>query len=199
MRVAVIRTGTANIASALAGLTRAGAHPELTSDPDVVRRADAAVLPGVGAFGAALTELRANGLDQAVIERVNAGRPLLSVCLGLQMLASASEESPGVAGLGVVPATVTRFRGDIRIPQLGWNRVVPTPGARILTEGYAYFANSYKLDAIPEGWEGATAEHGGPFVAAIERGPVLACQFHPELSGTWGLALLRRWLEIAAC
>ena len=199
MKVAVIRTGTANIASALAGLRRAGADPELTSDPDVVRRAAAAVLPGVGAFGAAVSELREHGLDRAVAERASAGRPLLCVCLGLQMLASASEESPGVNGLGVVPGTATRFRGDVRVPQLGWNHIVPTPGARVLTEGYAYFANSYRLECIPEGWEGATAEHGGAFVAAVERGPVVACQFHPELSGTWGLALLRRWLEVAAC
>ena len=101
-------------------------------------------------------------------------------------------------GLGLLPARATRFSRGVRVPQLGWNLVRPRPGCRLLQEGHAYFANSYKLDAVPDGWQGALAEHGGAFVAAVERGAVLACQFHPELSGAWGLALLRRWLDLAA-
>ena len=80
------------------------------------------------------------------------------------------------------------------MPQLGWNRVVPKEGCTFLNEGYAYFANSYRLTSIPEGWSGATSDHGGDFVAAIERGTILACQFHPELSGAWGAELVDRWL-----
>lgn len=198
MRVAVVATGVANLASVLAGLKRAGAEPEVTEDAAVVREAPVAFLPGVGAYGAGMEGLRRTGCDAALVERVRDGRPLMAICLGLQMLAGDSEETPGVAGLGVVDAHVTRYRGDVRIPHFGWNKVVPTPGARLLTPGYAYFANSYKLDAIPAGWEGATSEHGGRFVAAIERGPIVACQFHPELSGDWGQDLLRRWLG-ASC
>lgn len=198
MKVAVVRTGTANLASVLAGLQRAGAEPFVTEDAGVVASERRVVLPGVGAFGAAMGALRASGLADALVARVERAEPLLCVCLGLQMLAVSSEETPGVAGLGVVPGTVTRFRGDVRIPQLGWNAITPTPGARLLQAGHVYFANSYKLDAVPAGWEGATSDHGGPFVAALERGPVLACQFHPELSGAFGQALLSRWLE-AAC
>lgn len=199
MNICVVRTRTANLASVMAGLQRAGATPVLTEDPDEVRRADAVMLPGVGAFGAAMPELRTRGLDVALQERIQADRPLIAICLGLQLFARHSEESPGEVGLSILDATVTRFHGDdILVPQLGWNKVHPTPGARYLTEGYAYFANSYKLDAVPAGWEGAMGDHGGPFVAAIERGNVLACQFHPELSGDWGKALLRRWLE-ATC
>ncbi len=193
--VVVVRTGVANLASVLAGLRRAGGAPEVTTDPDVVRRADRAVLPGVGAFGAGMAALREGGLDEAVADRVREARPLLAVCLGLQLLCASSDETPGVAGLGVVPATVHRFADDLIVPQLGWNQVTPTPSARLLAEpGWAYYANSYRLDAIPDGWQGATSVHGAPFVGALERGPTLACQFHPELSGAWGHALLTRWV-----
>lgn len=193
-RVAVVRTGVANLASVLAGLGRVGAAPALVSDPDAVRTADRVLLPGVGAFGAAMAELHRLELVEALRARIAAGRPTLTICLGLQLLARASEETPGVDGLGVIDASVTRFGGPVRVPQMGWNVVTPTPGARWVTPGFAYFANTFKLDAVPPGWEGATADHGGRFVAAIERGDVLACQFHPELSGPWGAELLRRWV-----
>ncbi|MCB9680102.1 MAG: imidazole glycerol phosphate synthase subunit HisH [Alphaproteobacteria bacterium] len=199
MKVAVIRTGVANLASVMAGLRRAGATPELTDDPAAVAAAPAAFLPGVGAFGAGMAGLRSAAIDRVLVDRIAAHRPVMAICLGLQMLARASEESAGVDGLGVFDATVTRFRGDVRIPQFGWNRVAPTADSALVQPGYAYFANAFKLDALPEGWAGAMGDHGGPFVAAVERGPVLACQFHPELSGDWGQALLRRWLEVSAC
>jgi imidazole glycerol phosphate synthase glutamine amidotransferase subunit len=195
----VVRTGTANLASVLAALHRAGVQPEVTTDPARVAGARQVVLPGVGAFGACMARLGEAGLIGPLRERVQAGRPLLAVCLGLQVLARASEESPGVEGLGVVPMTVRRFRpaegSGLRVPQLGWNAVTPAAGARLLQPGYAYYANSYRLEAIPDGWTGALSDHGGPFVAALERGPLLACQFHPELSGGWGQALLERWLS----
>lgn len=196
MNVLVVRTGTANLASVLAGLTRAGGRPTLTDDPDAVRRADRVMLPGVGAFGAAMAELSARGLDAALRERITAGRPTMGICLGMQLFAEESEETPGVRGLGVVPGVVRRFQDmAVRIPQLGWNEVNPQTGCRLLEAGYAYFANSYRLARIPDGWQGALTTHGESFVAAFERGPVLACQFHPELSGTWGRALLSRWLD----
>jgi imidazole glycerol phosphate synthase glutamine amidotransferase subunit len=114
--------------------------------------------------------------------------------VGLQVLCDASEESPGVPGLGLVPGTVRRFPSTVRVPQFGWNRVEAPPGG-FLESGYAYYANSYRLDAAPAGWTAATSDHGGPFVGALRRGDVLACQFHPELSGAWGLAMLGRWLR----
>lgn len=199
IQVAVVDTGVANLASVLAGLKRAGAEPVRTIDPAVLAEAPAVLLPGVGAFGAGVASLQAKGLADPLTARAEAGRPLLAICLGLQLLAQTSDETPGVQGLGILPTHVSRFEGDVLVPQLGWNKVVPTSGASLLTEGFAYFANSYKLDAIPEGWEGAMGDHGGPFVAAVEKGAVVGCQFHPELSGTWGQALLRRWLEVASC
>ena len=105
------------------------------------------------------------------------------------------DESPGVEGLGLIAPPATRFSGPIRVPQMGWNDLRPEPGCRLLTPGAAYFANSYRLTAAPEGWSVAWSDHGGPFVAAMERGEVLACQCHPELSGAWGADLLGRWLR----
>ena len=193
--VLIARTGTANLASVIAGLRRIGASPRVTEDADEVRTAPRVVLPGVGAFGAAMEKLRAGGLDRALAERIRAGRPTLAVCLGLQLLCDASDETPGVPGLGVAPGRITRFADTVRVPQLGWNYVQSAGGSPLLESGYAYFANSYKLAAPPAGWSAAYSDHGGRFVAALARGPVLACQFHPELSGPWGLEWLRRWVD----
>ncbi len=195
--VVVIDTGVANIASMLAALRRLGAAPELTDSADAVRAAERLVLPGVGAFGAGLSRLRDLGLESPIVERIQGDvGPTFCVCLGLQMLCEASEESPGVDGLGVVGAHVKRFSSELRVPQLGWNMVTPAGrGERALAEpGHAYFANSYRLDALPESYGGATADYGGPFVAALERGDLVACQFHPELSGDWGHGIMERWL-----
>lgn len=195
MMVLVVPTGTANLASVLAGLRRLGGEPALAADPDEVVSADRVVLPGVGAFGAAMGEIEERAMRSALTGRIELGRPTLLVCVGMQLLAEKSEESDGVAGLGVVPGSVQRFPAAVRVPQLGWNRVRAGVGCRFLTDGWAYFANSFRLTEIPRGWTGATADHGGEFVAAIERGDVLACQFHPELSGRWGSEVLASWLE----
>jgi imidazole glycerol phosphate synthase glutamine amidotransferase subunit len=193
--VLVVETGTANLASVLAALERAGARPQTTTSAAEIERAGAVVLPGVGAFRAAMDRLRAAGLTGPLAARVRDGRSLLAICLGMQLLAESSDESPGVAGLGVVTGHLRRFDAAVRVPQLGWNRVEPQPGCRLIEPGSAYFANSYVVDAVPDGWSAAASEHGGRFVSALERGPVLACQFHPELSGAWGHALISRWLH----
>jgi len=194
----MIRTGTANLASVAAAFERAGQPVRISTDPDDAESAARVVLPGVGAFGPVADRLDELRLREVLVERIAAGRPTLAICLGLQLLAQASEENPGVSGLGVVPATVTAIADGLRVPHLGWNRVVAGEGCSLLEDGDAYFANSFKLDNIPAGWAGATTDHGGPFVAALERGAVLACQFHPELSGAWGQALIERWLAAGA-
>jgi imidazole glycerol-phosphate synthase subunit HisH len=197
--VLVVRTGVANLASMLSGLRRAGASPHVSDDAAAVRAAEAVVLPGVGAFAAGVKSLAERGLDAAIAERVRAGKPLLAVCLGLQLLLEASDEGPGERGLGVVPGVARRFvgRGGVRVPQLGWNHVTPDAACALLRAGHAYFANSYRLAEPPPGFAAAMSHHGALFVAAFERGPVLACQFHPELSGAWGIDLMRRWLAAA--
>ena len=196
--VVVVRTGIANTASVLAGISRAGGIPRLTDNAAQVEQAELLVLPGVGAFGAGMEQLHRASLVSLLKQRLADQRPTLAVCLGLQLLFSSSAESPGIEGLGVIPAQITRFPGSLRVPQLGWNRVNPDDQCRLLTGGYAYFANSYRAERIPDGWAGAYAEYGGDFVAALEKGPILCCQFHPELSGKWGIRLLERWLKMAA-
>ncbi len=192
--VAVVRTGTSNLASVMVGLERLGARPAITRSADAVRAADRVVLPGVGAFGAALAALEADGLADALRERIDAGKPTLAICLGLQLLGAGSEETPDAAGLGVVDRFARRFPDTVTRPQLGWNRIEPDASAHLLARGYAYFANTYRFVDAPPGWSAAYADHGGRFVAALERGDVLACQFHPELSGDFGRELLARWL-----
>jgi imidazole glycerol-phosphate synthase subunit HisH len=192
--VVVVPTGTANLASVRAALTRLGARPRLAEDGAMIEDAAHVVLPGVGSFGAAVAGLREAGFDAALAARVRAGRPTLAMCVGLQVLFEASDESPDATGLAALPGRVGRFPDSVRVPQFGWNRVVPEPGCRLVEPGYAYFANSYRVLEAP-GCRVATAEHGGRFVAALERDSVLACQFHPELSGAYGQELIARWLE----
>jgi len=193
--VTIVRTGVANTASVVSAFKRLGARAVLTSERAEVERAERLVLPGVGSFGSIMQTLVEHGLVEALRERIYAGAPTLAICLGMQILGVSSEESPGVAGLGVIGGACRRFdaRG-VRVPQLGWNSVAPGPGCHILEPGMAYFANSYRLTEPPSGWALALTDYAGPFVSALEREGVLACQFHPELSGRWGLALIERWL-----
>jgi glutamine amidotransferase len=192
--VVVLPTGTANLASVLAAFARLGARAEIARERAQVEGAERLVLPGVGTFGATIAGLRAAGLDAAIAERARGGAPILAMCVGLQVLFEASDESPGSEGLGVLAGKVGRFPETVRVPQFGWNRIEPEPGCRYLERGFAYFANSFRTLAAP-GCKVAHAEHGDRFVAAIERGPLLACQFHPELSGAFGHRLIGRWLE----
>jgi imidazole glycerol phosphate synthase glutamine amidotransferase subunit len=192
--VVIIRTGSANLASVVAAFGRIHCLTRITQDAATVASAARVVLPGVGAFGRAMEQLRANGLDAALKKRFQAGEATLAICLGLQLLAESSEESPGVAGLGVLPACVARFPDAERVPQLGWNSVEPDARCSLLRPGYAYFANAYRLTQCASDWSTGISDYGGPFVSAVERGAVLGCQFHPELSGRWGLDLLRRWV-----
>ena len=148
----------------------------------------------MGTFAAARASLDALDLAGAVRERFEAGAPTLAICVGMQLLAGASEESAGSPGLDVLGGTATRFDGTERTPQMGWNRIEAPSDALWLRSGYAYFANTYALTDAPAGWRVAEANYGGPFIAAAERGACLACQFHPELSGEFGRALLGRWL-----
>jgi imidazole glycerol phosphate synthase glutamine amidotransferase subunit len=193
--VVVVRTGTANLASVLAAFRRLGTRPRLSEEPCDVESGELVVLPGVGTLAAAMDRLGARGLVEPLVERLLAGRATMAICLGLQLLCRESEESPDRPGLGVVPAKIGRFSSAVRVPQFGWNKVEPESGCRFVEPGYAYFANSFRLAEPVAGWKAATADHGGPFVAALEKDRILACQFHPELSGKWGLDLIDRWLN----
>ena len=192
-RVAVVDSGVANLASVQSAFGALGVKSVVTQDPDVVTAATHVVLPGVGRFDAAMATLREHGLDRAVLDAHRAGTPLLAVCLGMQLLGERSDESPGVEGLGIAGGTYECLPSSVRVPHLGWNRVESDASAA-LPSGMAAFANSYCLTEAPPGWSAARTTHGIPFVSALARGRTLACQFHPELSGDFGMRLLRAWL-----
>ncbi len=196
--VTVVRTSTANLASVLSGFEGLGCRVRTTASPEGVAGAERLVLPGVGAFAAARRAIAAHGLEEALRDRIGAGRPTLGICLGMQLMARGSEEAPGVPGLGVLEGIVESYQGGEagwRVPQMGWNRVEPADGCAIVPRGYAYFANSYRLARAPAGWLPVWCDYAGRFLAAVERGAVVGCQFHPELSGAYGRVLLNRWLE----
>lgn len=193
--VSILDTGVANIASVRAAFERAGAQVSFVSDVEAVEAAEYLVFPGVGAFAAGMAWLEERNLAGLLRRRFVEDRPTMAVCLGLQLLFESSEESPGVEGLGICAGTVERFPDTVRVPQFGWNFVDAGSSSRFLTSGYAYFANSYAVSEVPDGWRGATAYHGRSFVAAMEKGQWLACQFHPELSGRWGQGIIERWLQ----
>lgn len=192
--IGIVSTGVANTASVVAACQRFGGEPFLITRPDQVISAEKLILPGVGSFAVAMQTLRRMNLVQPLQERISSGRSTLAICLGLQLLAAESAESPGAEGLGLIPLAVQRLRAE-RVPQLGWNRVQAAGDSRWVESGYAYYANSFALTTAPEGWRTSWSLHGSPLVAALERDSVLACQFHPELSGAWGARLLRRWWE----
>ena len=206
--IAIVDTGLSNLASVEAAFRRSGIETRRTIDPLVVRAADGVVLPGVGHFAEGMRRLRAADIVGAIRARIDADRPTLAICLGMQLLAEESDEAPGVPGIGVIPGSVRRLPPARIRPHLGWNLVRASSGSpepRMLVEdGAAAFANGFALDAAPAGWATAWSDDHGPFVAAVERGRVLACQFHPEISGRWGAALLGRWIvmvrtEATAC
>lgn len=192
--VLILDSGVSNLASVVAAVERLGARAVVTRDPAAVRAAERVILPGVGSFAAGRRALAATGLDDAVRDAVAAGTPLLAVCLGLQLLTDGSDEAPGVAGLGVIRGVCRRLPDGVRVPHLGWNRVAPDAACRFVAPMDAAYANSYALTEAPPGAAVAWTVHGVPFVGAVEQGSVLACQFHPELSGADGRALLARWL-----
>ena len=192
--VLILPTGTANLASVEAAFKKLGAGTRRAENPSAVIEAEHVVLPGVGTFGATMAGLRSAGFAEPIAERVKAGKPTLSMCVGLQVLFETSDESPDTEGLAVLEGHVGRFPDDVSVPQFGWNHLEPEAGCRYLESGYAYFANSYCVGDAP-GCKTARAHHGIPFIAALERGDVVACQFHPELSGAFGHRLIKRWLE----
>jgi imidazole glycerol-phosphate synthase subunit HisH len=193
----VLDYGSGNLRSAERALARVGAEVAVTADGAAAREADGLVVPGVGAFAACMAGLSAVDGAGVVGDRVAAGRPVLGICVGMQVLFEAGDEhGMHTEGLGVLPGTVRRLRAPI-LPHMGWNTVTPAPGSALLAglngDTRFYFVHSYAATAT----EGAvsTAEHGEPFVAAVEREPVAATQFHPEKSGDAGAHLLANWVR----
>lgn len=193
--IMIVPTGTANLASVLAAIARAGAEPRIASGVRDLESAKALVLPGVGSFGSAMGKLEAEGFARPLRALILSGVPTLAICLGMQILFEASDESPGSSGLSIFPGRFERFPTTVRSPHVGWNYVEPVSGAKFLQSGDAYFTHSYCLRTLPPQSIGATTLYDAPFVSAVESGNILACQFHPELSSGWGIELIQRWLR----
>lgn len=195
--VAVLDYGIGNLRSAQKALERVGADASLTADADEIRAADGVVLPGVGAFGACMDALRDAGLDKLAREAAEAERPFLGICVGMQLLYEGSDEDPTHAGLGILPGRLRALPEGVKRPQMQWNTLDITGDPASLTgierPVWVYFVHSYAAE--PHDGVVATCDYGGPVVAAVELGRVWATQFHPEKSGTAGLALLRNFVE----
>ena len=203
--IGVIDYGVGNLFSLASSLRYIGADVTVTGDPEALRRADRVVLPGVGAFADAAARLRETGLDQAVLEAARAGKPLLGICLGMQLLLEESLEYGRHSGLSLIPGTAVPIREVIpagyKVPHIGWNALhfpkdkPASPLFRYIREGdCVYFVHSYygahcQADTI------ATAEYGPELTAAVGRDNVLGVQFHPEKSGSVGLNILRAFCE----
>jgi len=203
--VAVFDYGSGNVHSAVKALEAAGAEVRLTADRAAAAAADGLLVPGVGAFGAVMSALASARGPEVIERRLAGGRPVLGICVGMQVLFERGVEGDGVTeGLGEWPGTVDRLDAPV-LPHMGWNEVRVADGSRLfagIERERFYFVHSYAVRAWSMPAEGRRAaplvtwsEHGGPFVAAVENGPLSATQFHPEKSGDAGVRLLANWLE----
>ena len=203
--VVVLDYGSGNLRSAERALVRAGASVEVTADPDAALDADGLAVPGVGAFAACVAGLRAVGGDKLIAQRLAAGRPVLGICVGMQVLFQAGVEHGQLTeGCGLLPGTVERLEAPV-LPHMGWNTVSPPQGTSLFAgigpDTRFYFVHSYGLRYAraallrDSGAMVTWATHGEPFAAAVEGGPLSATQFHPEKSGDAGAVLLSNWLE----
>lgn len=195
-----------NLRSVVRALAAGGTTAVLSKDPDEVRRAERVMVPGVGNFGQAEKNLRTSGLGQAVRDVAAAGRPVMGICLGMQLFFESSEEAPGQPGLGLLPGTVRRFRTTLPVPHVGWASVAPTeageghPVLAPLFHGepkYFYHVHSYHPADLQRGEALATADYDGEFPTIVGKDNVLGVQFHPEKSQRAGIDLLARFVEWA--
>lgn len=197
--IGVVDYGSGNLRSVGRALEAAGARTGLISKPAGLEGVDAVVVPGVGAFGDCASNLRATGLWDPLREWIDSGRPYLGICLGYQLLFESSEESPGVAGLGVLPGRVLRFSGGgLKVPHMGWNTLTGLRGPLyrgLPEETSVYFVHSFYPVPEETSSASATCEYGVRFAASVSRGALHATQFHPEKSQAAGLAILRNFLS----
>lgn len=196
--IAIVDYGAGNLRSIERALVHHDEVPVITGDPDRIRTASAIVFPGVGNARAAMDQLRSTGIAEALIEATTAGTPLIGVCLGMQLLFGAQEEGP-TSGLGLLEGTGMKLPPGLKIPHMGWNtvRFTATGPLANLPDGVFYFVHSYIVQpSDPKDVAGET-DYGITFPSVVARDNVWGMQFHPEKSGDVGLALLKRWLDVA--
>lgn len=200
--IAIIDYDAGNIKSVEKALQYLGEETCVTRDPEEILAAEKVILPGVGAFGDAMQKLHQYGLVEVIKEVVNRRKPLLGICLGLQLLFESSEESPGVEGLGILKGKIVRFPEDagVKIPHVGWNSLqYPNSGrlfANVPENAFVYFVHSYYLKAEDPQIVTASAWYGTQIHASVEKDQVFACQFHPEKSSETGLRILKNFVML---
>lgn len=197
MRTLLIDYGSGNLRSAAKALEAAGLDVVVSDDPAAARAADALVLPGQGHFGQVMTSFRDAGFEDVVRDHIEAGKPFLGICVGMQILFDDSEEAPGLPGLGLVPGSIRRFpRSELPVPQMQWNVLRPVGESPLLRglepDAHAYFVHSYYAPAGVAA-DGAISGYGLDFLSVLSRGNVHATQFHPEKSQAVGIRILENF------
>lgn len=200
--IAIIDYDAGNIRSVEKALLSLGGHVIITGDAEEILSADKVVLPGVGAFGDAMENIRERGLETVIHDVTESGKPFLGICLGLQLLFERSEEAPGVEGLGILKGEILKIpeTEGMKIPHMGWNSLHLQNGGKLFEgiqeQSYVYFVHSYYLKAEDERTVKATTEYCTHIHASVERENVFACQFHPEKSSDVGLRILKNFVEL---
>ena len=204
--IAILDYDAGNIKSVEKAFQYLGEEAVITSDRDIIMASDGAVLPGVGAFGLAMDKINSRGLDKVIHEYVDTGKPFLGICLGLQLFFEKSEESPEAVGLGLLKGTITKIpeispEGEhLKVPQIGWNNIEVNPSSRLLKglgdNPYVYFVHSYYLQAENRDEVAATTHYSVSIDAAVEKGNIMATQFHPEKSSDVGLKILSNFIAM---
>jgi glutamine amidotransferase len=199
--IAIVDYGLGNLASVHNAFVEVGAAVQRTADPELIRQADGVVLPGVGAASAGMDRLRERGLDEVVVEVARSGRPLLGLCLGMQLLFERSEEGE-TSCLGLLPGDVRLMQLELKVPHIGWNQVETCTGTG-LWEGlapdpYFYFVHSYICVPTDPALSAGETEYGATFCSAVAAGPLWGVQFHPERSGRSGLQLIRNFVSVCS-
>lgn len=200
--IAIIDYDAGNLRSVEKALQYLGKETIVTRDPEQIRKAEKVILPGVGAFGDAMKKLQEYHLDTLIHEIADSGKPLLGICLGLQLLFEESEESPGVEGLGILEGKIRRIpEGEgLKVPHIGWNSLHLEHNGRLFRNipenSYVYFVHSYYLEAKDPEIVKASTEYGVHIHASVEKNNLFACQFHPEKSSETGLQILKNFAEM---
>jgi imidazole glycerol-phosphate synthase subunit HisH len=195
--IAIIDYGVGNLRSVEKAFTKVGVPAQVTSDPDTIRHAPGVVLPGVGAFADCMANLNEYGLVEVVKAIIAAGKPLLGICVGMQILFEASEENGYHVGLGILGGVVKKIPGKLKVPQIGWNNLNFTKPSPLFTgiedNSYVYFVHSYSAVPTDTGVVTATTQYGQELTVAVQRDNIYAVQFHPEKSSEIGLEMLKNF------
>lgn len=205
--IAIVDYGMGNLASVSKALIYIKEEVIITNDKDVIRNADGLIVPGVGAYGPAMEALKAHDLVDCIREFAASGKPVLGICLGMQLFLDSSEEGAPegelIEGLGLIPGVCRKFPSDktvdqgLKVPQMGWNKLVDVSGSILKADDYVYFVHSFYCDVNDSSDVAAYAEYGIKYPCAIERNNIFATQFHPEKSGVAGLHILEKFARRA--